>query len=97
MEMEDHQHHQYGIADLRHFMNARPTTSTSVGSNLFTQPTAELINNTVHHHHQQQQQQQHHHSSNPQTYHEQKRETNEIVFGAVQEQDGRREAVVIDH
>lgn len=53
MEMEDHQHHQYGIADLRHFMNARPTTSTSVGSNLFTQPTAELINNTVHHHHHQ--------------------------------------------
>ncbi|KAK1404745.1 trihelix transcription factor PTL [Heracleum sosnowskyi] len=50
--MEDHQHHQYGIADLRHFMNARPTTSTSVGSNLFTQPTAELMNNTVHHHHQ---------------------------------------------
>lgn len=53
--MEDHQHHQYGIADLRHFMNVRPATSTSVGSNLFTQPTAELMNNasnTVHHHHQ---------------------------------------------
>ncbi|KAL1824604.1 hypothetical protein ACET3Z_011382 [Daucus carota] len=50
-----------------------------------------------HHHQQQQRQQQHqqHHSSNPQTYYEQNRETNEIVFGAVQEQDGRREAVVI--
>ncbi|WRX21347.1 NHL repeat - like 3 [Theobroma cacao] len=49
-------------------------------------------------HHQQQQQQQHpnkHYSSNPQTYYEKSCETNEIVFGAVQEQDGRREAVVI--
>ncbi|XP_015879168.3 uncharacterized protein LOC107415377 isoform X1 [Ziziphus jujuba] len=48
--------------------------------------------------HQQQQQQQHHHrhySSSPKTYYEQNCETNEIVFGAVQEQDGRREAVVI--
>ncbi|GLU02037.1 hypothetical protein SLE2022_193100 [Rubroshorea leprosula] len=47
---------------------------------------------------QQQPQQQHHHrhySSNPQTYYENSCETNEIVFGAVQEQDGRREAVVI--
>uniref|UniRef100_A0A5B7A8F5 NHL domain-containing protein n=1 Tax=Davidia involucrata TaxID=16924 RepID=A0A5B7A8F5_DAVIN len=46
----------------------------------------------------QQQQQQHHqrhYSSSPQTYYEQSCETNEIVFGAVQEQDGRREAVVI--
>lgn len=45
------------------------------------------------HHYQQQQQHQQQHSSNPQTYYE--RETNEIVFGAVQEQDGCREAVVI--
>ncbi|XVF58103.1 hypothetical protein PTKIN_Ptkin07bG0035800 [Pterospermum kingtungense] len=48
--------------------------------------------------HRQQQQQQHphkHYSSNPQTYYEKSCETNEIVFGAVQEQDGRREAVVI--
>jgi hypothetical protein len=47
---------------------------------------------------QQQQQQQHHHrhfSSGPQTYYEKNCETNEIVFGAVQEHDGRREAVVI--
>lgn len=50
---------------------------------------------------QQQQQKQHqqhhqrHHSSSPQTYYEQSCETNEIVFGAVQEQDGRREAMVI--
>ena len=47
---------------------------------------------------QPQQQQQHHHrhfSSSPQTYYEKSYETNEIVFGAVQEQDGRREAVVI--
>ncbi|XP_017247817.1 trihelix transcription factor PTL [Daucus carota subsp. sativus] len=57
MEMEDH---QYGIADLRHFMNARPATSTSVGSNLFNQPTAELMNNPVHHHHRQHQHQLHH-------------------------------------
>lgn len=45
------------------------------------------------------QKQQHHHqyqSSAPQTYYEQSYEkTNEIVFGAVQEQDGRRETVVI--
>ncbi|XP_059648989.1 uncharacterized protein LOC132294956 [Cornus florida] len=45
------------------------------------------------------QQQQHHHrhySSAPQTYYEQCSEkTNEIVFGAVQEQEGRRETVVI--
>ncbi|GMY13400.1 NHL repeat [Fagus crenata] len=49
-------------------------------------------------HIQHQQQQQHHHrqfSSSPQTYYEKSCETNEIVFGAVQEQDGRREAVVI--
>ncbi|XP_044479055.1 uncharacterized protein LOC123222949 [Mangifera indica] len=53
-------------------------------------------------HHQQQQQiqnqQQHHHrhfSPSPQTYYEKSCETNEIVFGAVQEQNGRREAVVI--
>ncbi|XP_043724514.1 uncharacterized protein LOC122671391 isoform X2 [Telopea speciosissima] len=47
---------------------------------------------------QQQQQQQHqrHYSSGPKTYYEQSYETtNEIVFGAVQEQAGRREAVVI--
>ncbi|CAL1357986.1 unnamed protein product [Linum trigynum] len=46
---------------------------------------------------QHQQQQQHHrqHKSNPKTYYEKGCETNEIVFGAVQEQDGRREAVVI--
>ncbi|XP_075671999.1 uncharacterized protein LOC142641444 [Castanea sativa] len=47
---------------------------------------------------QPQQQQQHHHrhfSSSPQTYYEKSCETNEIVFGAVQEQDGRCEAVVI--
>lgn len=47
---------------------------------------------------QQQQQQNHHkyHSSAPHTYYEQSCEkTNEIVFGAVQEQDRRREAVII--
>ncbi|XP_057948900.1 uncharacterized protein LOC131144338 [Malania oleifera] len=47
---------------------------------------------------QQPQQKQHHHrhySSGPQTFYEQNYEkTNEIVFGAVQEQDGRRESVV---
>ncbi|XP_065878977.1 uncharacterized protein [Euphorbia lathyris] len=45
-----------------------------------------------------QQQQQHHHrhyTSNPRTYYQKSCETNEIVFGAVQEQDDRREAVVI--
>lgn len=51
--------------------------------------------------HQHQQQQKHHHrheyrSSIPYTYYEQSNETtNEIVFGAVQEQNGRRESVVI--
>ncbi|WCJ20938.1 NHL domain-containing protein [Euphorbia peplus] len=47
---------------------------------------------------QQQEQQQYHHrhyTSNPKTYYQKNCETNEIVFGAVQEQDGRREAVVI--
>ncbi|KAL0350986.1 UNVERIFIED_CONTAM: hypothetical protein Sradi_4247800 [Sesamum radiatum] len=42
-----------------------------------------------HQHHQK------HHPPGPQTYYEQNCETNEIVFGAVQEQDGRREAMVI--
>lgn len=49
-------------------------------------------------HHQQQKQQHHHryHSSIPHTYYEQSCEkTNEIVFGAVQEQDGKHEAVVV--
>ncbi|CAL5325739.1 unnamed protein product [Camellia sinensis] len=46
---------------------------------------------TFHH----QQQYQRHYSSGPQTFYEQSCETKEIVFGAVQEQDGRREAVVI--
>ncbi|OIT35630.1 PREDICTED: uncharacterized protein LOC109243132 [Nicotiana attenuata] len=36
-----------------------------------------------------------HQSSSPQTYYEQSCESNEIVFGAVQEQDGRRETMVI--
>ncbi|PHT91766.1 hypothetical protein T459_06879 [Capsicum annuum] len=36
-----------------------------------------------------------HQSSSPQTYYEQSCETKEIVFGAVQEQDGRRETMVI--
>lgn len=36
-----------------------------------------------------------HISSDPQTYHEKSCETNEVIFGAVQEQDGRREAMVI--
>ena len=50
---------------------------------------------------QQQQQQQKHHrhqyrSSIPHTYYEQSHETtNEIVFGAVQEQDRKQESVVI--
>lgn len=47
-------------------------------------------------HHQQQQEHHHrHYTPNPKTYYEKSCETNEIVFGAVQEQDGRREAVVI--
>ncbi|KAF9626292.1 hypothetical protein IFM89_032141 [Coptis chinensis] len=47
-------------------------------------------------HQQQQQHHQRHYSPGTQTYYEQSCEsTNEIVFGAVQEQDGRREAVVI--
>ncbi|KAF7819615.1 NHL repeat [Senna tora] len=51
------------------------------------------------HQHQNQYQQQlhtHYSSSTPKTYYDhQNCETNEIVFGAVQEQDGRREAMVI--
>ncbi|CAN4082475.1 unnamed protein product [Withania somnifera] len=55
--------------------------------------------------HQQQHQQQYlpqvyqhhdkHQSSSPETYYEQSCETKEIVFGAVQEQDGRREKMLI--
>lgn len=61
-----------------------------------------------HHHHQEQQQHQNHHqqpqhskvqshysSTTPSSYYEKNCETNEIVFGAVQEHDGRREAMVI--
>ncbi|XP_051121079.1 uncharacterized protein LOC127244547 [Andrographis paniculata] len=45
---------------------------------------------------QQQYHHQKHHPTSPRTYYEQENsETNEIVFGAVQEQDGRREAMVI--
>ena len=51
------------------------------------------------HHHQQQKKHHHRHqyqSSIPHTYYEQSHETtNEIVFGAVQEQDGKKESVVI--
>ncbi|KAI3776935.1 hypothetical protein L1987_46727 [Smallanthus sonchifolius] len=36
-----------------------------------------------------------HHSSGSQTYYEKSETTNEVVFGAVQEQDGKHEAVVI--
>ncbi|XP_047313150.1 uncharacterized protein LOC124916478 [Impatiens glandulifera] len=46
-------------------------------------------------HQQQQQYHQRHYSSGPQTYYEQSCESNEVVFGAVQEQDGRRGAMVI--
>lgn len=47
------------------------------------------------HQHRQQHRQQHY-SSGPQTYYEEKSETtNEVVFGAVQEQDGKHGAVVI--
>ncbi|CAA2956442.1 Six-bladed beta-propeller [Olea europaea subsp. europaea] len=51
-------------------------------------------------HHQEQQLYHQHHqkqrASSPQTHYEKhKCETNEIVFGAIQEQDGRREAMVI--
>ncbi|KAK3033567.1 hypothetical protein RJ639_032415 [Escallonia herrerae] len=49
----------------------------------------------VHQHQQYQQHHQRHFSSGPQTHYEPNGETNEIVFGAVQEQDGRREAMVI--
>lgn len=53
-----------------------------------------------HHHPQQQQPQRHvqhqkHRPASPRTYYEAQNETNEVVFGAVQEQEGRREAVVI--
>ncbi|KAE9449157.1 hypothetical protein C3L33_18945, partial [Rhododendron williamsianum] len=49
-------------------------------------------NGSVHHH---QQHHQRHYSTGPETYYEQSYEKNEVVFGAVQEQDGRRGAVVI--
>ncbi|XP_071731102.1 uncharacterized protein [Rutidosis leptorrhynchoides] len=46
--------------------------------------------------HSRQQHHQKHYSSGPQTYYEENSETtNEVVFGAVQEQDGKHEAMVI--
>lgn len=49
-----------------------------------------------HQHHRQQQYQQRHYSSGPHTYYEQSCETtNEVVFGAVQEEDGQQKAVEI--
>ncbi|KAI4347002.1 hypothetical protein L6164_007856 [Bauhinia variegata] len=65
------------------------------------QPQQQLQRKQQNQHQQVQHHQQHqlhtHYSSSPQAYYEQNRETNEIVFGAVQvqEQDGRREAMVI--
>lgn len=50
-------------------------------------------NGSLHQHRQQHHQM--HYSSGPDTYYEQSCEKNEVVFGAVQEQDGRRGAVVI--
>ncbi|KAI3768700.1 hypothetical protein L2E82_19530 [Cichorium intybus] len=52
----------------------------------------------VQHQHQHQHRQQHHqkhYASGAETYYEEKSETNEVVFGAVQEKDGKRGAVVI--
>ncbi|XP_019183051.1 PREDICTED: uncharacterized protein LOC109178012 [Ipomoea nil] len=69
----------------RHFKQSR---SNNYGgwTGEFQQPPPQL--QQLHH--------QKHHSPSPQTFIEQSCETtNEIVFGAVQEQDGRREAVVI--
>ncbi|XP_023765567.1 uncharacterized protein LOC111914057 [Lactuca sativa] len=48
----------------------------------------------VQHQHRQQHHQKHY-STGPETYIEEKSETNEVVFGAVQEKEGKREAVVI--
>ncbi|KAI7751541.1 hypothetical protein M8C21_013400, partial [Ambrosia artemisiifolia] len=45
--------------------------------------------------HQHRQHHQKHHSSGSQTYYEKSESTNEVVFGAVQEQDRKHEAVVI--
>ncbi|XVE83933.1 hypothetical protein DITRI_Ditri16bG0128600 [Diplodiscus trichospermus] len=60
------------------------------------QQQQQVLMQQQHQHQQQRQQHLHkHHSPNPETYYEKSCETNEIVFGAVQEQDGRREAVVI--
>ncbi|KAL2240499.1 uncharacterized protein LOC105177156 [Sesamum indicum] len=56
----------------------------------YQQPQRHVQHLQHHQHHQK------HHPPGPQTYYEQQNcETNEIVFGAVQEQDGRRESMVI--
>lgn len=56
----------------------------------------QLQHNQQPQHHRHQQHQQRHYSSGPHTYYEQSCETtNEIVFGAVQEEDGQRKAVEI--
>ncbi|KAL3526032.1 hypothetical protein ACH5RR_014404 [Cinchona calisaya] len=75
----------------RHLKQNRSYYSGGWNADLY-QPQQHQVQQQLqkHHHHHQK-----HQSARPQTYLEQNCETNEIVFGAVQEQDGRREAMVI--
>ncbi|XAR51845.1 hypothetical protein NMG60_11006605 [Bertholletia excelsa] len=83
-----------------HFKQSR-SLQTGWNSEFHHQQQQQYIQQQNHHQHQppphQQLQQRHHqrhYSSGPQTYYEKSCETNEIVFGAVQEQDGRRAVVI---
>ncbi|RAL40903.1 hypothetical protein DM860_008601 [Cuscuta australis] len=93
----------------RHFKQSRPNATYSGWTGDPRQQQLQQQQQQQHqqqHYYQQQQQQQQqqfqqlhrhqkHRAPSPQTYIEKSCETKEIVFGAVQEQDGRREAMVI--
>ncbi|VFQ91903.1 unnamed protein product [Cuscuta campestris] len=86
----------------RHFKQSRPNaTYTGWTGDPRQQQLQQQQHQQQHYQHQQQQQfqqlhrHQKHRAPSPQTYIEKSCETKEIVFGAVQEQDGRREAMVI--
>ncbi|KAL3526435.1 hypothetical protein ACH5RR_011091 [Cinchona calisaya] len=73
----------------RHFKQSRSYYS-GWNADLHQEQQHQVQQLQKHHQHHQK-----HQSSRPKTYYEQNCEANEIVFGAVQEQDGRREAMVI--
>ncbi|CAH9122701.1 unnamed protein product [Cuscuta epithymum] len=72
----------------RHFKQSRSNTYGGWTGDIQQHPHPEQYCHQLQHH-------QKHQAPSPQTYVEQSCEKKEIVFGAVQEQDGRREAMVL--